>query len=120
MDKRLRLIRSLHDRTSEGRIAWEPTNREREFQASFPDYTISIGMRPNRNREEEDYGLKLYNADFDLIEEIWDEDVQAEENLYPFVLLRDTYQTARRTAMGVEKALDRLLVELDDPDLLPF
>jgi hypothetical protein len=35
-------------------------------------------------------------------------------------MMRETYETARRCAMGVEKAIDKMLTELVDPDDVPF
>lgn len=120
MDKRLRLVKILHDRTAEGTVEWERTTTDGEFQVAFPTYSIAITSRPDYDADEPDYGLRIYNKDGDLIEEIWNTDLVVDGEHNPFLLLRSTYKTARRIAMGVEQALDALLWDLGDPGQLPF
>jgi hypothetical protein len=100
-------------------VKWEETADEGVYQAAFPNYTIRLSSRWNGEMEGLDYFMRLYNENGTLIEEISDEDFHAiDKDAGTYKFLAETYESARRIAMGVEQALDDLLRELDDN--LPF
>jgi hypothetical protein len=59
--------------------------------------------------------LQIYDENGALVEEV--SDLEFNENDFvtaPFTFMNEIYTQARRTAMGVEQALDSLLKDLDD------
>jgi hypothetical protein len=107
-EKMVSLLQKLYQRTSEGRVPWQETEMPEVFQAAFPGYAVRIHHDPDSG----DIVLSLFNEEGAQIEEVTDEDIKNElQN--SFTLMKDLYDTARRTAMGVEEALDKILAELD-------
>jgi hypothetical protein len=110
MNKANEIFLRLHEKTKRGEINWEETERETEFQAAFPAYSIRIG------REEDQYALpvyylKIFNQEGKLIEEVGEKDLSGSwESGQP--TMGQLYELARRVAMRVEKALDSILSEL--------
>lgn len=116
MDKRLRLIKSLHERTKAGGLEWEPTDKAGVFEVAFANYSVRLKSAWNPELQEDDYVLSIYNAAGELVDDFADTEVPAAGDVTAFLLMRDTHETARRIAMGVERALDALLAELDDSE----
>jgi hypothetical protein len=114
-DKRLEeLILRLQKKTAEGKISWERTARTGVFQAAFPNYSVQISRRQNRDDPEAvDYLLRVYDEDGQLIEEAVDTDFSdVQERFSAYTVMADTYSAARKIALGVDKAIDSLLKEL--------
>lgn len=115
--KHVGLIARLHQRTLDGDLAWEETAEEGVYQLAFPDYAMRFSRRWDRDESCFDYVLSIHNDEGTLIEEVTDATIlQQLPNAYR--IMEETYETARRTAMGVEKALDALIARLDSD--LPF
>lgn len=114
------LLLRLHARTQQGKVPWEQSVDEGEFHASFREYSISISRQPTRHPETdpdtEDIVLQVFNQKGDLIEEVDDTDFKKEDldGVWPFKLLGDIHAMARRTAMGVDIAINSLLDNLAD------
>jgi hypothetical protein len=90
------------------------------YQASFPGYSIRILERltkeSNAQSDAVDCIVQIFNENGTLMEEI--DDIQLREGWEyetpPFITMDAIYVTARRTALGVEQALDNLLNELGE------
>jgi hypothetical protein len=110
--KYAKLAQRLVARQDQGRLDWKETETEGLFQVSFPDYSIRIHLQENR------YGIdyvfvSIYNdegTELDTFTSIalQDEWPDANEQLVQL------YQSARRAALKVDKAIDSLLRELGD------
>ena len=110
-----KLIQLLHQRTDEKKIVWEQTIDEDVYQVAFPRYIIQIGYKSvTRGFEEEtDYFIRILNEDNKTIEEATDIDLESElENAYK--TMENLHRSARRQAMGVDKALDSILSNLEN------
>jgi hypothetical protein len=108
------LILLLHKKTHEGKVPWERTLDEDTFQATFKEYTLRLFSRPSREPEAEpdvkDYVLQIYNEEGALIEEVDDLDFNRDDlGRHPFVIMEEIHTVARRTVMGVQKAVNTLL-----------
>jgi hypothetical protein len=112
------LVRKLLEKSRQGKIAWEQSPKAGVYQASFPEFTVQIGTR---GREDEtDVVLRIFNSGGQLVEEIADPELRGDIEK-SFGVMMEIYETARRTAMGVEQALDKLLSELaSKDDQVPF
>lgn len=106
------LINTLVEKTNRGELSWDTTDLDDVFQLTFSNNTIrlSLGRSPS-NLSEEAYFINIYDSNGKLIDSINDEDLG---DLFSnaFIQLRGLYQNARRTALGVDKAIDDILDEL--------
>lgn len=101
--------------TQAGTISWKGTELDDVFQVSFTNFSARISLRPSRSGIGEEYILSILNEEGDLLEQLGDEDGRdSDESRYLFTILKDTHETARRQAMGVDQALDSILRELKD------
>ncbi|WP_330206609.1 hypothetical protein [Pseudomonas sp. AM14(2022)] len=107
-----KLIETLLSQTESGALPWAQTEKSDMFQASFPRYSIRIYPQRSHNSLEPDYVLQILNDLGDIVEEVSDPDLQSVLET-PFLVMRNLYEGARRSAMGVENALDEILDFLD-------
>ena len=117
-------VQKLAKRTAEGRLNWERTETDGEYQASFPSYSVRILVRETAAQNSEDVAVQIFGEDGALVEDFTDVDVAlASENMMngqqAFRFMSQLHKDARRKAMGVDKALDDLMKSLGDDDV-PF
>ena len=117
--KIVKLILRLLEKTQNSEINWEETENEEVYQATFPDYSIRISLRPSGG-ENCDYKLSIYNENGNLVEAIWDNDISSQDLPDAYPKMRSLYDGARSKAMKVDEALDSILNELKDEDDIPF
>ncbi len=110
-----KLLQALRNSTEKGETEWEESSWSGSFQASFPNYSVTLRKSDKFNGGEE-YTISILDYHGETIEEATDEDM-SEVNLKAFEEMKDLYEIARRRAKGVEQALDELLSQLDDPDI---
>ena len=114
------VVQSLKRRTDEGKLKWEVTLEESVYQTAFPEYIVKIGQRhtayDSGDNDSFDYYVLILNQDGTLIEDVDDVGLlQAGfEEAYQF--LKGLHDGARRSALGVDKALDSLLFVLRTPE----
>jgi hypothetical protein len=115
-DKKLvSLVKRLKEKTLRGTISWEKTVEEGVFQASFPDYAITIGQE--RREDVWDYVFRIYNDKGELVEVIGEREFSSEDfGMRPYDFIDEIYVVARRTAMGVDQAIDSILSALAGTD----
>lgn len=101
------IIEKLIDKTSAGKIGWDETELENVYQAVFPEYSVRIWPRGD------DFMLGIFNAQGALLEEVSDVDL-ADDLSESYRILKDLHHSAKRAAMGVEQALDGLLLSLEE------
>jgi hypothetical protein len=128
--KRRQLVKRLLDSTHSGQTTWEVTGDDNAFLTSFPNYSIRIIFLHPGNQPDPDYYLQIINQDSQLIEEFSDTELGSDMNNIreSFRMMRDMYNTARRNALGVDKAIDDILEALgpdpnpdpESPGRLPF
>jgi hypothetical protein len=116
-DKKLvSLIKRLKEKTLKGTISWEKTVEEGVFQASFPDYAVTIGQE--RREDTWDYVFRIYNDKGELVEVVAERDFSPEDfGIRPYDFIDEIYVVARRTAMGVDQAIDSILSALGSMDV---
>jgi hypothetical protein len=125
------VVKKLHERVREGKVQWGQTESSDVYEAAFPLYAVRVGKRrsaiPDAGPGEVDYVVAIYNAEGTLIEEIDDPGLREASSgeitgVAAYNMMKDLYESARRSAMGVDEALDSLLSELDkvEPEDLPF
>lgn len=114
------VIKRLAEQTAAGRVEWSEAEDEDAFQTSFPNYSVVISKRqiPEEEYSRTLYLVQIFNAEGKVIEEVTDSDFHHTDGM--FDRMEDMYDTARRSVLGVEKALDEILGELKDDSDLPF
>ena len=110
-----RLVQVLQQRTNEQKIVWEQTVNEDVFQVAFPSYTLQIGYRPGSDNQM-DYFIRILDDYNKTVEEATDVDLQPELGgvQQSYNTMDALYGSARRQAMGVDKAIDSILSELEN------
>ena len=108
------LLRRLFQMTQENKLEWAETGREGVFQIVVDNYTIRIAEEHGDDpKAAARYTLSICNAKGAVLEQITGGDM--EEHLHDSgEFLFDLYQRARRIAMGVETALDRIIKQLGE------
>jgi len=121
--KLISLVKGLHNRTTENKVKWEKTSEEGVFLASFHNYSLSVSTIPSKTGAPTDVDIviRIFDGEGNVIEEISDLDFDKQDfgETHPYHYFNYIYSMARRQSMGVDKALDSLLKELnvfDDPD----
>jgi hypothetical protein len=113
--KLVKLIELLAVRSKEGRVRWKEAGDSGVYHTTFPEYEVrlsssDISLEPTDNR---DYHLEIYDSEGTLIEQMTDQDLDIEDS---YDLMRDLYETARRSAMGVHQAIDHILASLEEDE----
>jgi hypothetical protein len=120
-DKIKDLIGLLANRTDAGGLRWERTAEDGMFQTVLAGFTIQIFQYAIRNVTEYEYlnsfGLRILDDDGTVIESLVDREFareQGDEGKEPKIRedLRRIYSSARRTALGADKAIDTILTAL--------
>ena len=114
------LVYRLHQKTTMGEINWEGTVTPGVYQASFSDYSIQISLRPSEeSRGAKDVVISVFGDDGNEIESFTDPDIQSEwleefsHTAMPYPIMHETYEIARRLALGTEQAINQILSELE-------
>jgi hypothetical protein len=104
------LINNLHRLTLQNKLEWRQTERDDVFQVSFPDYAVRLSVRQSRQQSDAlEYVVSLVNDVGDMIDQVGDEDFEDRSN---YGVLKEMYEMARRSALGVDQALDSILSQL--------
>ena len=118
MSKVADFVLKIYEKTKSGDITWEKTQHDHVYQTSFPKYSIQICS--GHDFENNPYvSLILYNDEGKMIETIHHDDQSLRVIDYSYECMKETFEIARRQAMGLEKALDDIIVYLERKDA-PF
>jgi hypothetical protein len=110
-EKLIVLIRRIFEKTKAGELRWQPTSDPNVFALSFPHYSVSLERVPDTEDTIESFIFRISNDEGQTIEEL----NSFLASNYGFGELRELFDRVRRNAMGLDKALDDLLSELDEP-----
>jgi hypothetical protein len=112
------MAEKIEQRSEGGTLNWEKTASDYEFQATLSSFVIRI--RCNVTNEGADYVLSLTDNQGVNLESISDVELTKmikRTGVYSksaFDLMENIFKNAKRHALGVEKALDDILTELND------
>jgi hypothetical protein len=102
-EKTIALIRVLAEKTRNNEIVWEKTSNPDAFQTSFPNYSIVLLERLG------EVTLHLANEKGEVIERYSSTPAPTDIDH----MMHETFELARRKALGVDQALDDILKTLD-------
>jgi hypothetical protein len=113
-NKAFNLVKKIHEKTLNGDIQWEETEKEGIYQAAFPNYSVRIHAALSGQHEDYpwDYTLSIFNGEGKLVEDITDTDLLRDHS-DSYTLMQELYRAARSIAMGVETAIDDILTSLE-------
>ena len=110
----------LYQKTLNGSIDWKEAVKPGVYQASFSDYSIQISVADSQNTGDSDVIISVINDNGNEIESFSDFDIKSgwlekyNVESTPFRIMYETYENARRTALGTEQAINKILSELKD------
>jgi len=113
-DKLQVLISKLRQKTSEAGIAWEQTSNDSEYQTVLGNHILRL-REVYAETPEPDYILRIQNEEGAILESVSDVQIHKDNpNFGAFSVMTELYSMARRSAMGIDKALDSILSELEN------
>jgi len=126
--KLAKLTSNLQRRTLSGKIDWQETAWRDMFQASLANYSVRVSLVESQSAEGQDVKISIVNEEGVEVESFRDVDLKQQwfsevgTAGHPYEVMLNIYQTARRAALGSEKAVSDILEELDklDEDEIPF
>jgi hypothetical protein len=104
-------------------LYWEKTPSEDEFQATLSKFVIQISRLAGRQSVEPDYYLNILDKDGTVLESLSDAKLTEmlrvagliREGYTGYTILESIFTKAKRGALGLEKAIDSIISELDTP-----
>ena len=109
-EKIVALLQRVLDKTVKGELHWESTANASTYTVPFARFSLTLEQVPE-TRDTRSYILLRLSNDRGQVVEEFDEH---KARRMGFEQAADLYDRARRTAMGLNSALDELLTELDD------
>ena len=112
--KLAQMIVKLVEKTQKGFLKWEETGSPAIFQAAFPGYAVQAWTSRNIDDPQyEDYYLRIIDGEGKTVEEVSDNDLKnVLDN--PYDTMKELFNVARRSALGVENALNSILDSLEE------
>lgn len=112
-EKMIRLIKRLREKTIAGAWNWNETVDPNTYTTSFPNYSAQIEYI--KTEKSEIFTFSILDSTGRTVEEVNDYDLTSEDldNKDPEQFFREFYLSARKSGVGVEKALDSILENLD-------
>ena len=115
-EKIVALVKKIDEKSIAGRVDWEKTVSDEEFQASLPSFVIRV-RREYHNSPEPDYVISLVDRNGTELESFDDsyvsrilKGIYSNENGY--IYMERIFKSAKRRALGVDRAIDSIIDEL--------
>jgi len=124
--KLTQLVNDLYVKSAAGLLNWRQTSEESVFSLSFSSHSMVLTYKAEwddvRDDTYESITLQIRDESGAVIEEITPGTFSPKDfGILPFDVFKRIYESARRHAMGLNKAVDAILLELNPPpDDLPF
>lgn len=112
-EKIVSLVTKLYNQTSGNKLKWVETAVKSEFQASFPNYSVHVKYETDPDNSRNYYYLVILNEEGDIIDVVGDYDIEEFTGVSSDILRR-LFEEARRSALGVNAAVDSILSALDE------
>jgi len=97
-EKKLKLVKLVHESSQKGKVTWEVTASSEAFQAPFSSYFIGI------QKDEQNYHLDIMNEAGEVVERI-----SSSARYLPSDTMQHIYELARSKAMKSDEAMDNLI-----------
>jgi hypothetical protein len=107
-DKMMAIIIKALAKTKEQKISWETGPTTNSYYCHIGENAISIGEKGN------DYTLKIYNQDGDVIEAATDPELKNIGYEDAYSSMKELHQLAKSSALGIDVVMDDILKVLGD------
>jgi hypothetical protein len=113
------LVSKIETNTISNALTWEATAETNEFQTTLANFVVRIGEQFDReDPEHPDYVLKIIDQNGNTMESTTNSDLVKMEHTtfgerHPYEVMKSVFMLAKRQALGVDKALDSILSELE-------
>lgn len=105
-------VRRICAKTMDGALRWQRMSTMGLFQTIFSSYILQFGFF--QTHDGDFYQMQLFDGDGDLLDSYRDDDFGRTASLDSMQeVMKEAYDVARRSALGVEKAIDDILEELN-------
>jgi hypothetical protein len=119
-EKLVQLADKIEERSAAGTLHWEQTAESNEFQTTLASFVVRIACY--RGNDGIDYAIRLIGSDGIELDSVTDVELtklarKSPRDAFPksgFEVMESIFKNAKRQALGVDKALDDILSELDD------
>lgn len=105
------LIEKLTEKTDQKLVEWKTTPIENEFSVSFKDFSLTLFKGLNVGSDNAFIRLNIINARGKVIDQIF-VNIKDEEGEQ----IEELYETARRRAFQIDRAIESMIRELDSLD----
>lgn len=114
-DKTWLLVKRLAAKTDAGQVAWEKTIEPGTYQATFSGYVLRLFTRDGNNGD--DIFLRILDDFGAVVEEIVDTQFpRMDGGPNPYKVMLKMFHSARRQAVGADRAVNDLLQQLGEDD----
>ena len=110
------LLQRLHQKTADGTLGWEPGSAQGTFIATLGEFVVGIQAKPDPEYPDDpDIFIRVYNSEGTTIEEFSNATFRGVETgeVNAYAMMKELSTRARRSAYGVEQAIDILLEHLE-------
>jgi hypothetical protein len=118
-EKLIQLVEKIESQTRAGNLNWEGTATDNEFQATLGNFVLRVARHVSSDGSA-DFIINFVDkggSDLESLSDIQLAKIARKAGGYgvnAYDLMESIFKNAKRTALGVEKALDDILSELDD------
>jgi hypothetical protein len=118
-NKIVTLVGKIETNTNSDLLIWEATADAHEFQTTLANFVVRIGEQFDpEDPERPDYVIKIIDRDGNTLESATNVDLVKMEHeatfgeRHPYEVMQSIFKKAKRQALGVDKAIDKILSEL--------
>jgi hypothetical protein len=113
-DRQKKLVQTLIQKTEGGQLDWKASVNDEAFHISIKENTIQIEQMPREDTV--DILISLINDQGAAVDSFTDVDLNLSEPTGQktwFRVMRGLYESARRTALGSDRVLNKILEDLE-------
>ena len=119
-NKLMELVVRIEQKTMSDTLAWEATADQNAFQTTLANYVVRIREHNELDEPEPDYEIKIIDKDGATLESISNVDLnniykimEPQPKRHPYQMMVAIFKKAKRQVLGVDKAIDSILSELE-------
>jgi hypothetical protein len=118
-NKIVTLVSKLETNTISNALIWEATAETQEFQTTLANFVVRICEQFDpEDPVHPDYIIKIIDSEGNVMESTTNVDLAKMEHKtfgqrHPYEVMQSIFKMAKRQALGVDKAIDSILSELE-------
>jgi len=118
-NKLVELVSRIEKKTISNSLTWETTADQNEFQTVLASFVVRTREYYSFGETEPDYEIKIIDGSGNILETITNGDLfnilkdETIEGRHPYTVMSSIFKNAKRQALGIDKAIDSILSELE-------